>query len=83
MVGGRGWKGLAWHRATRWWWWRMWCPPAPPSSGRSSGSGKLGVDVVAATALLDRSPAVADRFAAAGIEWRPLLRWADLGIEPL
>jgi orotate phosphoribosyltransferase len=44
---------------------------------------ELGVDVVAATALLDRSPAVGDRFAVAGIEWRPLLRWADLGIEPL
>jgi orotate phosphoribosyltransferase len=44
---------------------------------------ELGVDVVAATALLDRSPAVGDRFAAAGIEWRPLLGWADLGIEPL
>jgi orotate phosphoribosyltransferase len=44
---------------------------------------ELGVDVVAATALLDRSPAVQARFQAAGIEWRPLLNWADLGIEPL
>jgi orotate phosphoribosyltransferase len=44
---------------------------------------ELGVDVVAATALLDRSPAVQERFAAAGIEWRPLLSWADLGIGPL
>jgi orotate phosphoribosyltransferase len=44
---------------------------------------ELGVEVVAATALLDRSPAVAERFAAAGIDWIPLLTWADLGIEPL
>jgi orotate phosphoribosyltransferase len=43
----------------------------------------LGVVVVAATALLDRSPAVAERFAAAGITWVPLLTWIDLGIEPL
>lgn len=42
-----------------------------------------GADVVAATTLLDRSPAVAERFAAAGIPWMPLLTWADLGIEPL
>lgn len=44
---------------------------------------ELGAKVVAATALLDRSPEVAERFAAAGIDWRPLLTWADLGIEPL
>jgi orotate phosphoribosyltransferase len=44
---------------------------------------ELGVDVVAATALLDRSPAVAERFAAAEIDWRPLLTWVDLGIAPL
>jgi orotate phosphoribosyltransferase len=44
---------------------------------------ELGAEVVAATALLDRSPAVAARFAAAGIDWRPLLTWADLGIAPL
>jgi orotate phosphoribosyltransferase len=43
----------------------------------------LGADVVAATALLDRSPAVGPRFAEAGIRWAPLLTWADLGIEPL
>jgi len=43
----------------------------------------LGADVVAATALLDRSPAVEPRFAEAGIRWAPLLTWADLGIEPL
>jgi orotate phosphoribosyltransferase len=43
----------------------------------------LGVDVVAATALVDRSPEVGPRFAAAGIRWAPLLTWADLGIEPL
>jgi orotate phosphoribosyltransferase len=44
---------------------------------------ELGVDVVAATALLDRSPAVGARFAEAGIDWRPLLTWVDLGIAPL
>lgn len=43
----------------------------------------LGAEVVAATALLDRSPAVAERFAEAGIRWAPLLTWSDLGIEPL
>jgi len=44
---------------------------------------ELGAVVVAATALLDRSPVVAKRFAAAGINWAPLLTWADIGIEPL
>ncbi len=44
---------------------------------------ELGAEVVAATALLDRSPVVAKRFEAAGIAWLPLLTWADLGIEPL
>jgi orotate phosphoribosyltransferase len=44
---------------------------------------EFGVEVVAATALLDRSPAVATRFEAAGITWVPLLTWADLDIEPL
>jgi len=43
----------------------------------------LGASVVAASALLDRSPQVAERFRAAGIEWAPLLTWTDLGIEPL
>jgi orotate phosphoribosyltransferase len=43
----------------------------------------LGAEVVAATALVDRSPAVAERFAAAGIAWVPLLNWNDLSIEPL
>lgn len=43
----------------------------------------LGAEVVAATALLDRSPAVAERFEEAGVRWAPLLTWADLGIEPL
>jgi orotate phosphoribosyltransferase len=43
----------------------------------------LGAEVVAATALLDRSPAVAERFRQAGVRWAPLLTWADLGIEPL
>ena len=44
---------------------------------------ELGVEVLAATALLDRSPTVGPRFAAAGIIWTPLLTWVDLGIEPL
>lgn len=44
---------------------------------------ECGVTVVAATALLDRSPQVAERFAAAGVPWLPLLTWVDLGIEPL
>jgi orotate phosphoribosyltransferase len=44
---------------------------------------ELGVDVVAATALLDRSPQVSARFASEGIAWTPLLTWADLGIAPL
>ena len=44
---------------------------------------ELGAEVVAATALLDRSPQVAERFAHAGIRWVPLLTWEDLGIEPL
>jgi orotate phosphoribosyltransferase len=43
----------------------------------------LGASVVAATALLDRSPAVGRRFAERGIDWRPLLTWDDVGIEPL
>lgn len=44
---------------------------------------EMGVEVVAATALLDRSPVVAARFAAAGIPWLPLLNWEDIGIAPL
>jgi orotate phosphoribosyltransferase len=44
---------------------------------------ELGVEIVAATALLDRSPVVAERFAAVGLRWLPLLTWADLGIEAL
>lgn len=43
----------------------------------------LGAQVVAATALVDRSPAVAERFRQAGVRWAPLLDWTDLGIEPL
>jgi orotate phosphoribosyltransferase len=43
----------------------------------------VGAEVVAATALLDRSPSVGARFAAAGIPWLPLLRWEDIGIAPL
>ncbi|MGH9054738.1 MAG: orotate phosphoribosyltransferase [Acidimicrobiales bacterium] len=44
---------------------------------------RLEVEVVGATALLDRSPVVAKRFAAAGVPWFPLLTWSDLGIAPL
>jgi orotate phosphoribosyltransferase len=44
---------------------------------------ELGAEIVAATALLDRSPQVSERFAAAGIKWIPVLTWEDLGIEPL
>lgn len=43
----------------------------------------LGVEVVGATALLDRSPQVAARFAEKGLAWHPLLDWRDLGIEPI
>jgi orotate phosphoribosyltransferase len=43
----------------------------------------LGASVVAATALLDRSPRVGETFRAAGIRWEPLITWSDLGIEPL
>ncbi len=42
-----------------------------------------GVEVTAATTLLDRSPSVAARFAEAGIPWVPLLTWTDLGIDAL
>jgi len=44
---------------------------------------ELGVSIVGATALLDRSPVVAQRLHALGIPWAPLLNWADLGIDPL
>ncbi len=44
---------------------------------------ELGAKIVGATALLDRSPQVATRLAAAGIAWVPLTTWSDLGIEPL
>lgn len=44
---------------------------------------ELGVEVIAATALLDRGPSVAARFADAGVRWLPLLTWGDLGIDPL
>ena len=44
---------------------------------------ELGAVIVAATALLDRSPRVAERFGEAGVRWEPLITWADLGIEPL
>jgi orotate phosphoribosyltransferase len=44
---------------------------------------QTGARVVAAATVLDRSPRVAERFAAAGIPWFPLLCWDDLGIDPL
>jgi orotate phosphoribosyltransferase len=44
---------------------------------------ELGVEVVAATALLDRGPRVAQAFAERGIPWKPLLTWSDVGIQPL
>ena len=44
---------------------------------------ELGAEIVGATALLDRSPEVAERFQSAGIRWEPLLTWTELGIEPL
>ncbi|MGH9094778.1 MAG: orotate phosphoribosyltransferase, partial [Acidimicrobiales bacterium] len=44
---------------------------------------ELGVEVVGATALLDRSPQVGKRFASAGVAWMPLTTWVDVGIEPL
>jgi orotate phosphoribosyltransferase len=44
---------------------------------------ELGVVVIAATALLDRSPSAAERFEAAGVAWVPLLTWEDVGIEPI
>lgn len=43
----------------------------------------LGVTIVAATALVDRSPRVAEAFRNAGIRWEPLLTWEDLQIDPL
>ncbi len=44
---------------------------------------ELGVTAVATVALLDRGGAAATRFAERGIAYRPLLTWADIGIEPL
>jgi len=44
---------------------------------------ETGATIVAATAIVDRSPTVATRLAAAGIPWYPLLTWVDLGIDPL
>ncbi len=43
----------------------------------------LGATIVAATALVDRSPRVAEAFREAGIRWEPLLTWEDLQIDPL
>jgi orotate phosphoribosyltransferase len=43
----------------------------------------LGADVVAATALLDRSPRVAEAFDGASVRWLPLLSWSDINIDPL
>lgn len=42
-----------------------------------------GADVVLATALVDRGDSAADRFAAAGVAYEPLLSYHDLGIEPV
>ncbi|MBO0748060.1 MAG: hypothetical protein J2O47_06910 [Acidimicrobiaceae bacterium] len=44
---------------------------------------ELGAKVFAATAILDRSPDAGPRIEAEGIRWVPLLRWSDIGIEPL
>ena len=44
---------------------------------------ELDVVVIAATALVDRGPEAGRRFAQRGIDWRPLLTWADLDIDPL
>lgn len=44
---------------------------------------QTGAKVVAASTIVDRSPAVADRMGRLGVPWYPLLRWDDLGIEPL
>ncbi len=43
----------------------------------------LGVVVVAAVTLLDRSTAAGPRFAERGIRYLPLLTSADIGIQPL
>jgi orotate phosphoribosyltransferase len=42
-----------------------------------------GAEVVLATALVDRGDSAADRFAAAGVTYEPLLTYRDLGIEPV
>jgi len=44
---------------------------------------ELGVWVVAAVTLLDRSTTARSRFAERGIRYLPLLTSADIGIEPL
>jgi orotate phosphoribosyltransferase len=44
---------------------------------------ELGGEIIAATAILDRSPVVAERVEAHGIRWLPLLHWTDIGIEAL
>ncbi|HEY2303321.1 MAG TPA: phosphoribosyltransferase family protein [Acidimicrobiales bacterium] len=43
----------------------------------------LGVVPVAAVTLLDRGPAARRLFAERGIAYQSLLRWTDIGIEPL
>jgi orotate phosphoribosyltransferase len=43
----------------------------------------LGVVPVAAVTLLDRGPAAGRLFAERGIAYQSLLRWTDIGIEPL
>ncbi len=42
-----------------------------------------GADVVAACTLLDRGDAAAERFAALGITYVPILTYSDLDIEPI
>ncbi len=42
-----------------------------------------GAEVVGVTTLVDRGPATAAIFAALGVPYRPVLTYADLGIEPV
>ena len=81
-AGGRGSRAPGCRSVTASWWWRTWCRPGRRCCRAVERVRDLGAVVVAATALLDRSPAVAERFAAAGIEWSPLLTWVDLGSSP-
>jgi orotate phosphoribosyltransferase len=42
-----------------------------------------GAEVVAASALVDRGDVAAERFAAQGVAYLPLLTYRDLGIDPV